>query len=77
MAIWCKLGIRESSMKTRYFLERTVKEEVTKKEWVRAERAAGFHNTMGKPDEPGTGGFSNGNIRGIIEIDKNSNRNNL
>lgn len=31
--------------------------EVTKAEWVAAERGAGFHNTMGHPDEPGTGGF--------------------
>ena len=31
--------------------------EVTKEEFVAAERAAGFHNTMGQPDEPGTGGF--------------------
>lgn len=31
--------------------------EVTKEQFVRAERAAGFMNTMGKPDEPATGGF--------------------
>lgn len=41
--------------------------EVTKAEWVAAERAAGFINTMGRPDEPGTGGFGNGLIRGTIE----------
>lgn len=41
--------------------------EVTKPEWVAAERAAGFHNTMGRPDEPGTGGFSDGHIRGSLE----------
>jgi hypothetical protein len=41
--------------------------EVTKAEWVAAERAAGFINTMGRPDEPGTGGFGNGYIRGTIE----------
>ena len=33
--------------------------DVTKTEWVAAERSAGFHNTMGHPDEPGTGGFGN------------------
>jgi len=33
---------------------------VTKEQWVRIERQAGFYNTMGKPDEPGTASF-NGN----------------
>lgn len=32
--------------------------EVTKGEFVRAEREAGFHNTMGQPLEPATAGFS-------------------
>jgi hypothetical protein len=36
-------------------------DEVTKEEYVRAERAAGFHNTMGRPDEPATAGFSSSN----------------
>lgn len=31
---------------------------VGKQDWVRAERAAGFHNKTGKDDEPGTGGFA-------------------
>lgn len=31
---------------------------VTKEEYVRHERAAGFHNTMGQPDEPATSSFS-------------------
>lgn len=31
--------------------------EVTKEEYVNAERAAGFHNTMGQPDEPATASF--------------------
>lgn len=33
-------------------------EEVDKARFVSAERRAGFHNTMGQPDEPGTGGWS-------------------
>lgn len=44
--------------------------EVTKEQWVQAERGAGFRNTMGKPDEPGTGGFSNGSVSGrIVNMD--------
>ena len=53
----------------RYFLSfgDGPRHEVTKREWVAAERSAGFINTMGRPDEPGTGGFSNGHIRGSLE----------
>jgi hypothetical protein len=32
--------------------------EVDKAGFVAMERRAGFRNTMGQPDEPGTGGFS-------------------
>ena len=32
--------------------------EVDRASWVHAERAAGFVNTMGHPELPGTGGFS-------------------
>jgi hypothetical protein len=41
-------------------------EEVTKTEFVAAERAAGFHNTMGRPDEPATGGFSGHGVSGRV-----------
>lgn len=34
------------------------RERVTKEQWAAAERAAGFHNIMGRPNEPATGGFS-------------------
>lgn len=46
-----------------YFLQRGDGpwREVTKVDWVRAERSAGFRNTLGKPDEPGTGGFGGHN----------------
>jgi hypothetical protein len=38
--------------------------KVTKEEFVSAERAAGFRNTMGRPLEPATGGFSGGGVHG-------------
>ena len=55
--------------KKRYFLKMAHQDkwdEVTKKQYVQAERAAGFRNTMGQPDEPATAGFSNGSINGKI-----------
>lgn len=54
-----------------YFVRRDQGEwnHVSKEEWVRAERAAGFVNTMGHPNEPGTHSFSNGLIEGrIVDI---------
>jgi hypothetical protein len=38
--------------------------EVTKEEFVKAERAAGFRNTMGEPNEPATSGFSGHGMNG-------------
>lgn len=32
--------------------------EVSKRQWVLAERMAGFHNTMGEPNEPATATWS-------------------
>ncbi len=51
----------------RYFLSifDGPKQEVTKAQWVAAERSAGFHG--GRPGEPSTGGFGNGTISGTIE----------
>jgi hypothetical protein len=45
---------------TSYFLSRGDRPEVevTKEEFVSAERNAGFYNTVGEPDEPATGSFS-------------------
>ncbi len=40
----------------RYYL--TEEREVTKEEYVAAERRAGFYNTMGQPEEPATASFS-------------------
>lgn len=53
-------------MSDRYFLRGVVGtwHEVDMAEWVRAERAAGFHNTMGRDDLPGTGGFGDGLVTG-------------
>ena len=41
--------------------------EVSMEEWVAAERAAGFHNTMGRPEEPGTAAWSAGHMSGRVE----------
>lgn len=43
----------------KYFLGTTKGEykEVTKEEYVIAEREAGFYNTLGMPDEPATSAF--------------------
>lgn len=43
-------------------------QEVTKEQWVRAERAAGFRG--GREDEPATGGFSGGGVRGSLSATK-------
>ena len=53
----------------RYFLTIEAVEnwaEVTKEDFVSSERAAGFVNTLGKPNEPGTGGFSGKGVRGMV-----------
>ena len=39
---------------------------VSKQSWVNAERRADFHNTMGQPTEPATGGFSGRGIQGSL-----------
>lgn len=51
----------------RYFLTLAggPKREVTKAEWVAAERSAGFRG--GRPGEPSTGGFGNGYVNGSME----------
>lgn len=53
----------------KYFLTRgdQPEVEVTKEQFVSAERQAGFYNTMGRPDEPATGGFT-AYVRGEEEI---------
>lgn len=48
----------------RYYL--TEEREVTKEEYVRAERAAGFRNTLGQPEEPAAASFSGQTASGKI-----------
>lgn len=42
--------------------------EVTMAEWVAAEREAGFHNTMGRPEEPATWSWGAGHMSGRVEF---------
>lgn len=53
----------------RYFL-RTGKgsrwQEVSKEDYVSAERSAGFFNTLGRPYDPATAGFHSGNVSGRL-----------
>jgi len=60
-------------MRPRYFIQPDVGDfpwaEVSEEEWVQAERSAGFHNTLGRPDRPATAGFSGSGIRGRVTYD--------
>lgn len=38
--------------------------QATKAEYVAAERSAGFHNTLGQPEEPATSSWSSGGCAG-------------
>lgn len=52
----------------KYFLSiANVEVEVTKEQFVQAERAAGFRNTMGQPLEPATAGFHSGVVSGRVD----------
>lgn len=46
-----------------------IEREVSKEEYVSAERSAGFRNTLGQPNEPATASWSKGNTGGRIEYD--------
>lgn len=53
----------------RYFVqmgESSPWQEVSKENYVNAERMAGFRNTLGRPDEPATSSFSSGPIAGSL-----------
>lgn len=57
-------------MKKKYFLEfQGMKKEVTRAEWIQAERSAGFRSKFGD-DSEATGGFSSGGVSGSIEYVK-------
>lgn len=43
------------------------KQEVSKEEWIRAERGAGFRPKGEDRGQPATAGFGNGQVRGTIE----------
>lgn len=55
-------------MSERFFLWITggAEREVTREEFIRAERSAGFRSKFG-PDHPATAGFSNGVLHGRTE----------
>lgn len=64
---WCHSLDESEGVTYRWFIKEGdgPEREVTKREWVSAERRAGFVNTMGHPDEPGTGGFSTSRHGGL------------
>jgi hypothetical protein len=63
-------------VKKKYFLEyKGMKKEVTKKEWIQAERSAGFRPkcscSYGQCEHEATGGFGSGEgVNGSIEYVK-------
>lgn len=46
--------------------------EVTMEQFVKAERTAGFHNRLGRPDLPATAGFSGGGVQGKVDYPRAS-----
>lgn len=64
---------RKNQKVTRYYLSVDGLDneiEVTKAQFVRSERNAGFRPKRGMPDdEPVTGGFSNGQIKGRVSYE--------
>lgn len=58
-------------MIAKYFIEHTLfgEKEVSKEEFIKAERSAGFRSKFG-PDNLATGGFSSGDISGTIKYVK-------
>jgi hypothetical protein len=61
-------------MENRFFLKYGAEDwhEVTREEWIRAERAAGFQPKIASTDPrywttEATGGFSSGNVSGRVE----------
>lgn len=56
---------------TRYFLSHECLGEmqVSKEQFIKAEKAAGFHSKLG-PDHCATGGFGGAGLQGRVEITK-------
>jgi hypothetical protein len=69
MCITCRLDNVDAAagVTYRYFLSTDLTEEweVTMQEWVAAERRAGFTNTLGHPERPGTAGFGTTQFDGL------------
>ena len=64
-----EMNTNDIEYKDRYFLKadfNNIESEVTEKEFIKAEKMAGFHSTSG-PDHVATGGFSIGGVSGLIE----------
>lgn len=73
---FCKKMDAAEGISYRYYIKRgsQPEQEVSKEDWVRTEREAGFYNTLGHPDEPGTGSFSttqHGGLSGRKDAVKN------
>ena len=68
---WVDKSEREAGIVKRYFVRRGdgPEQEVDEAGFVDAEREAGFFNTLGHPDRPGTAGFSGRNLHGRVEYE--------
>ena len=64
---WCQEMDRKEGVTYRYFVRfgDSPEQEVSKERWVAVERQAGFHNTLGHPEEPATAAFSTTAYGGI------------
>lgn len=56
----------------KYFISHEIlgEKEVTKEEFIKAERQAGFYPKSGKSDDCATGGFSCGSLSGSVKYIK-------
>lgn len=61
-----------SEYRTDYYLSHPVfgKKQVTKEEFIAAERQAGFFPKSGNPEDCATGGFSSNGVSGHVEYIK-------
>lgn len=57
----------------KYYLSHEIlgEKEVTKEEFIKAERAAGFRSKSGNDNECATGGFSGNGLRGHVRYIEN------
>lgn len=61
-----------ANYKVEYYLSHKLlgEKEVTKEEFIKAERAAGFYPKSGNPDDCATGGFGGDGLRGSVKYIK-------